>query len=294
LAASDRVIANSNYTAELAEQLGAGENKAEVVHPGLDVPKIDLVREEAVMEELSKKYWFVRTVTPPSRAARVFPSRRESNEFPSGLDRREAPEEDSPWKGVAQGWGKTPRAPQIVFSLGRLVRRKGCDMMIKAWPMVKEACPEAVYAIGGSGPDEAYLKKIIAKLPENIRESVVFLGAVSDEEKWVWLRLADLFAQPAREEDGDVEGFGIVYLEANARGRAVLAGDSGGVRDAVEEEETGLLCDPELEDDIAEKVIYLLQRPEERRRMGEEGMMRAVTRFNAKRQGERLYNILNK
>ncbi len=115
---------------------------------------------------------------------------------------------------------------------------KGVDMVIKAIASLNQEIQEKIsYIVVGTGEAESYLKDLAAEL----KVKVTFTGEVSELEKWSFLSLCDIFIMPARSIDGDFEGFGIVYLEANIYGKPVIAGRSGGVSDAVLHNESGLL-----------------------------------------------------
>jgi len=181
----------------------------------------------------------------------------------------------------------------ILFSVGRLVKRKGFDMVIEAMMEVLKKVPDLVYLIAGAGPDEKSLKKkassgTLASLPATI----IFLGKITDEEKWAWLDLCDLFITVSRNIKGDFEGFGIVYLEANIAGKPVIAGDSGGVRDAVKDGVNGLLVNSEDAAEIAEAIIRLAKDRNLRKKLGEQGRERAIKEFNWEKQVGKIYSLI--
>ena len=136
------------------------------------------------------------------------------------------------------------------------------------------------------------MKKIAAALPEEIKKKIIFLGQITDDDKWAWLELCDIFIMPSRNINGDYEGFGIVYLEANLAGKPVIAGDSGGVRDAVINNINGLLVNPENAQEIAAVVIKLASDAKLRQDLGSQGKRRVVENFNAKKLVEKLYREL--
>ncbi|MFH1745134.1 MAG: glycosyltransferase family 4 protein [bacterium] len=181
----------------------------------------------------------------------------------------------------------------VIFSLGRLVKRKGFDKMIGAMPDVWENFPNTVYVIAGDGPDKEYLKAEVEKISAELRKNIFFTGKLSEEEKWLWLHICDLFAMPNRDINGDIEGFGIVFLEANIVGKPVIAGKSGGVADAVEDYENGILVNPRDKDEISGKVTELISDIVLRQALGENGMRRAVKKFNWPGQAKKIYNIIN-
>ena len=179
----------------------------------------------------------------------------------------------------------------VVLSVGRLVERKGQDMVIRALNAVADEVPTVHYAIGGSGPHRQVLEQLAES--EGVAERIEFLGFVDDSELASRYAAADLVAMVSREiaEEGEVEGFGIVYLEANAVGTAVLAGRSGGVEDAVVDGHSGILVDPENPAEVAAALVRLLQDDDLRRRLGAEGRSRVREKFNRQLLAKRLWEI---
>ena len=182
---------------------------------------------------------------------------------------------------------------KILFSLGRLVKRKGFDACLYSLPKVIEKFPDVVYVIAGEGEAKWYLKNIVKKL--NLEKWVRFLGKIDDRTKYKWLKVCDLFAMPARQiGNNDVEGFGIVYLEANFFKKPVLAGNSGGINEAVIDNYTGVLCDPYDDNDISNKIIELLFDDKKRLRLGQNGYERVLEEFSWDNQAFYLVNQLDK
>ncbi|RLC37773.1 hypothetical protein DRH27_03525 [Candidatus Falkowbacteria bacterium] len=177
----------------------------------------------------------------------------------------------------------------ILFTVGRLVKRKGQDMVIKAVNILNEKMPDLCYYIAGDGPDKDYLKDL-AKNNSNI----VFLGKITEEEKSAWLRVCGIFIMPSREIEGDFEGFGIVFLEAALAGKPVLAGRSGGIEDAVIDYETGILTDPGSVDDIAGGIVELKNSPMLRMELGENAIRRTVNEFSWNKQIIKIFSIITK
>jgi phosphatidylinositol alpha-1,6-mannosyltransferase len=178
----------------------------------------------------------------------------------------------------------------VLLSLGRLVKRKGVDRTIEALAHVsEEESRDLIYFIAGAGPREAYLKKLV---PLRYAKKIIFLGELSDSEKWAWLKLCDIFIMPSRDISGDFEGFGIVYLEANLCGKAVIAGNSGGVRDAVIDGVTGLMVDSDKVDAIGESILRLAKDPILREKLGTQGRDRAVKEFNWEKQALRICQFI--
>ncbi|WBP89247.1 glycosyltransferase family 4 protein [Kitasatospora cathayae] len=159
----------------------------------------------------------------------------------------------------------------VVVCVSRLVPRKGQDTLIEAMPQILADVPDAVLLIVGGGPYRAELEKLADA--KGVRASVRFTGSVPWEELPAHYGAGDVFAMPCRTRRGglDVEGLGIVYLEASATGLPVVAGDSGGAPDAVLEGETGYVVPGGSAAAAAERIVRLLRDEELRRRMGEAG-----------------------
>ncbi|GAB2836830.1 glycosyltransferase family 4 protein [Streptomyces daliensis] len=170
---------------------------------------------------------------------------------------------------VRERLGLTERP--VVVCVSRLVRRKGQDTLVRALPRVLEEVPDAVLLIVGGGPYRADLEKLAAET--GVADSVRFTGPVPWEELPAHYGAGDVFAMPCRTRRGglDVEGLGIVYLEASATGLPVVSGDSGGAPDAVLDGETGYVVRGGEPGEAAERIVTLLQDPVLRARMGERG-----------------------
>ncbi|WP_369212085.1 glycosyltransferase family 4 protein [Streptomyces flavofungini] len=159
----------------------------------------------------------------------------------------------------------------VVVCVSRLVPRKGQDTLILAMPSILAKSPEAVLLVVGGGPYEADLRKLAAET--GVAGSVRFTGAVPWSELPAHYGAGDVFAMPCRTRRGglDVEGLGIVYLEASATGLPVVAGDSGGAPDAVLDGETGWVVRGGAPEEAADRITTLLADPELRSRMGSRG-----------------------
>lgn len=159
----------------------------------------------------------------------------------------------------------------VVVCVSRLVPRKGQDTLIRAMPRILAAEPDAVLLIVGGGPYERELRRLTREL--GVSNAVRFTGAVPWSELPAHYGAGDVFAMPCRTRRGglDVEGLGIVYLEASATGLPVVAGDSGGAPDAVLDGETGWVVRGGEPAETAERITALLADEALRRRMGERG-----------------------
>ncbi|MFK0059456.1 glycosyltransferase family 4 protein [Streptomyces werraensis] len=159
----------------------------------------------------------------------------------------------------------------VVVCVSRLVPRKGQDTLIRAMPAILAAESDAVLLIVGGGPYEKDLRRLAADT--GVAASVRFTGSVPWAELPAHYGAGDVFAMPCRTRRGglDVEGLGIVYLEASATGLPVVAGDSGGAPDAVLDGETGWVVPGTSPADTADRVTTLLADPELRASMGRRG-----------------------
>jgi phosphatidyl-myo-inositol dimannoside synthase len=165
------------------------------------------------------------------------------------------------------GLGNRP----VVVCVSRLVPRKGQDTLLRAWPAVLEQVPDAALLIVSGGPYARALHQLAERT--GISGSVTFTGPVARPELPAHYAAGDVFAMPCRTRRGglDVEGLGIVYLEASAAGLPVVGGDSGGAPDAILEGETGYVVGGRDVSALSDRLIALLQDPAGARAMGEKG-----------------------
>ena len=168
---------------------------------------------------------------------------------------------------------------RVILTVSRLYEHKGHDKVIEAMPLILEKIPNAVYLIVGSGPMEMRLKSLVKKLA--LEDHVLFVGYISDELLPQFYNLCDVFVLATREVEkpGWVEGFGIVFLEANACGKPVISGRTGGAIEAVLDQKTGLLINPFNINEIAEATVRLLNDPELASRLGNNGRKRVIEQF---------------
>lgn len=178
----------------------------------------------------------------------------------------------------------------ILLSVGRLVKRKGFDKVVKVMPAVLKQRPNLVYVILGAGEEINNLKSQISNL--KLEKNIIIIAGATDDEKNLWYNLCDIFIMTSKNIAGDFEGFGIVYLEANLAGKPVIAGRSGGVADSVIDGQTGLMVNPENINEIADAVIKLAENPNFRQRLGEQGRVRAIKEFNWEKQINKIYKVI--
>ncbi|MFD4876877.1 glycosyltransferase family 4 protein [Streptomyces sp. NPDC058420] len=180
----------------------------------------------------------------------------------------------------------------VVVCVSRLVRRKGQDTLILAMPRILARQPDAVLLIVGGGPYEKDLRRLARET--GVTESVRFTGAVPWAELPAHYGAGDVFAMPCRTRRGglDVEGLGIVYLEASATGLPVVAGDSGGAPDAVLDGETGWVVRGGSPEEAADRILALLADAELRQNMGERGRQWVEERWRWDLLAEKLRALL--
>ncbi len=159
----------------------------------------------------------------------------------------------------------------MVVCVSRLVARKGQDTLLRAWPEVINKVPDAALLIVGSGPYGADLHRLAERT--GLSASVYFTGSVPQAELPAYYAAGDVFSMPCRTRRGglDVEGLGIVYLEASAAGLPVVGGDSGGAPDAILDGETGYVVGGRDLAALADRLISLLEDPAGAKAMGEKG-----------------------
>lgn len=205
----------------------------------------------------------------PARVAIIYPG-VDVSVFRPGLD----------VAGLRDRLGIAPEEP-LVFSIGRLSRRKGFDQMIRAVAQLQAEGIALRYLIGGIGEDAEYLDQLIAA--HRLQNRVQRIGAVSETELPRWLNACDVFAMPNREINGDNEGFGMVFIEAAACGKPSLAGEAGGTGSAVLHGQTGLRVDGASIEAVAEGLRRLLTRPEQTRELGQRALQRVEREFSWER-----------
>ncbi len=167
---------------------------------------------------------------------------------------------------------------RVMLTVGRLQARKGHARLIAALPRIIERIPDALYAIVGEGETRGELEAMVAA--GNLANHVRFLGEPSDERLRACFQQCDLFVLPNVRVRGDFEGFGMVLVEAQACGKPVIAGRSGGTSEAMRDLETGRLVDCENESELAATASQLLADEGVRRRMGAAGRRWVEKRFD--------------
>lgn len=209
----------------------------------------------------------------PARIALIYPG-VDVAVFRPGLDTA----------GLREGLG-IGADEKLVFSVGRLSRRKGFDQTIRAVGRLRAEGIPLRYVIGGIGEDADYLDGLIHDL--GLTGAVHRIGPVREADLPRWQNACDVFAMPNREINGDNEGFGMVFIEAAACGKPSLAGLAGGTGSAVLHGETGLRIDGTSVDAVADGLRRLLTQPAQTREWGQRALQRVEREFSWERVAEK-------
>jgi phosphatidyl-myo-inositol dimannoside synthase len=203
-----------------------------------------------------------------SRFAAAFGPMAALEHLPSGVDTDLYRPDPAARAEMRRRYGLGDRP--VIVCVSRLVPRKGQDVLIRALPLIQRTVPDAALLIVGGGPYRGTLEKLAADAKPG---DVVLTGSVPWEELPAHYNVGDVFAMPCRTRGRglDVEGLGIVYLEASATGLPVIAGRSGGAPETVRDGITGNVVDGLDVENVAERVAALLADPEMAAKMGRAG-----------------------
>lgn len=193
---------------------------------------------------------------------------------------------------LRQSLGLTDK--KVIVSVGRLVHRKGQDNLIQAMPEILKSIPSAHLLLVGEGPYREHLQKLVKE--HKLDTSVSSIGRIQYKDLPMYLCAGDIFAMPSRSRlmGLEVEGLGIVYLEASACGLPVLAGNSGGAPDAVVQNKTGLVIDGTDNKQIATAAIELLTNVESSQKMGIAGRQWIIDNWSWEIWSKDFEDVLNK
>ena len=183
---------------------------------------------------------------------------------------------------------------KVIVSVGRLVHRKGQDHLIQSLPEILNSVADAHLLLVGDGPYRDHLQKLVKR--HNLESAVTFIGRIQYKDLPMYLCAGDIFAMPSRSRlmGLEVEGLGIVYLEASACGLPVLAGNSGGAPDAVLLNKTGLVVNGTDNKQIAKAAIELLTNVESSQRMGLAGRQWIIDNWRWEIWSKDFEDLLNK
>jgi phosphatidylinositol alpha-1,6-mannosyltransferase len=193
--------------------------------------------------------------------------------------------------GVRSSLGLADRP--VIVCVSRLVPRKGQDTLIRALPAIRRRTPDTALLLVGGGPYRSTLEGIARE--EGVADHVLITGSVPWAQLPAHYAAGDIFAMPCRTRRGglDVEGLGIVYLEASATGLPVIGGDSGGAPDAVREDQTGYVVGGHDQDSLVDRITAVLDDPALAQRLGQAGRDWVEAEWRWDTQADRLAALLS-
>jgi glycosyltransferase involved in cell wall biosynthesis len=201
--------------------------------------------------------------------------------LPNGVDmRRFNPEINGAIMAKRLGIEKQP----IVFTLRAHDPKNGIEYLIRAIPQVVKEMPEVIFVIGGDGPLRTFHEALARKL--NIYKSCIFVGRIPQGELPYYYSACDIFVIPSV-----TEAFGIVTVEAMACGRPVIGTNVGGIQDIVRDRASGFLVRPRDSNEIADRIIALIENPKLRRTMGNKGRKIAEENFDINKRIDKILSV---
>jgi phosphatidylinositol alpha-1,6-mannosyltransferase len=193
---------------------------------------------------------------------------------------------------LPQAETRLPTRSPIILTVSRLVKRKGHETILRALPPIIDEFPRCLYAVIGEGPHRAKLEACVSEL--GLSDHVLFLGPLSDEHTAWWYQHCEVFAMTPTDENGDVEGFGLVYLEAGSFSKPVIGSNSGGVLDAVCDGVTGIVITQKDSTRCAIALRTLLRDSGMAHRMGAAARARIARQFTWERQAKNLQQCISR
>ena len=181
---------------------------------------------------------------------------------------------------------------KIILTVTRIIRRKGVDLVIEAVNKLKNEIPDIIYVVVGDGPELEKCKELVKEL--NLDDYVHFTGKVPYEELNPFYNMCDVFVMVPRSDETEVEGFGIVYLEANACKKPVIGSNSAGIPSSILHKKTGLLVEEENVDELIKALNTILSDESYAKKLGEQGFERVIENANWDSVSKKLFNEMNK
>lgn len=197
---------------------------------------------------------------------------------------------EQPDNSIVKELGLTDK--KVLLTITRLVSRKGIDTVLRAMPGIVHEFPDVKYVVVGEGPQGQELKKITSEL--GLEKHVIFAGKVPYDRIVDYYNLCDIFIMPSKTEIPDVEGFGIVFLEANACAKPVIGSKSGGIPSAVLDNQTGLLVKEGSISELEAATIKLLKDSELAEQLGQNGRKRVLEQANWDASARRIFSMIQK
>ena len=179
----------------------------------------------------------------------------------------------------------------VITTLARVEKRKGHKFIINAINELKDQFPDLIYLIAGKGPYLNDIKKYVEDL--NLQKYILFLGWITEPEKSLILKSSDIFAMTPVTSGESVEGFGMAFIDAALHGIATIGSDDGGIKDAIIDGKTGILCESNNQSDISSKLKMLIEDKKLRIELGYNGQKNAEEKFTWKMKVHEYLNAAN-
>ena len=184
---------------------------------------------------------------------------------------------------------------KILLTLSRLVSRKGHEVVINAISLIVKKIPQIKYVIAGSGEKryEKNLKVLVSNL--KLEKNVLFLGYIDEEKKNDLYNACDIYIMNSHKTNykGDSEGFGITFLESNACGKPIIGTNSGGIPDAIDHRENGLLIEANQPSKTADAILELFNDKELYNQLSKNGLERIKENFSINKIGKKYMEIIS-
>ena len=235
---------------------------------------------DAIVSANTYAYERVTAIRESSRGVRLITPGVDTHTFSPG---------DRPaWIARKYDLGSSP----VILTVARLVKKKGHETVLRCLPAVLAQVPDAKYLIVGGGPEESRLKRLVEEL--NLAHAVRFTGDIPHHSLPDFYRAGDVFCMlNQRDAKGDIESFGMVFIEANACGKPVIGGRSGGTAESIVDGCTGLLCNPGDAPALSQALLLLLTNGGLRYRMGAAALERARKEFDWNLRARQLLQVHN-
>jgi teichuronic acid biosynthesis glycosyltransferase TuaC len=173
---------------------------------------------------------------------------------------------------------------RVILSVSNLIKSKGIDLNIKAISQLAQKHPDLKYVVIGIGPEMSSLKRLARDL--NLENRVDFLGELPHEKAMDYMAVADIFSLPSWQE-----GFGVVYLEAMAHSKPIIACQGEGIEDVIENNQTGLMVGPKDVPNLAKAIEFLLDNPQRAREIGQKAKMLVLENYTCERNARKYIKI---
>ncbi len=180
----------------------------------------------------------------------------------------------------------------VITTLARVEKRKGHKFIINAINELKDQFPNLIYLIAGKGPYLNHIKSYVENL--NLQKYILFLGWITEPEKSLILKNSDIFAMTPITSGESVEGFGMAFIDAAFHGIAAIGSDDGGIKDAIIDGKTGIICKANDQSNITFNLRKLIENEQLRFELGQNGKKLAEEKYSWKNKIHEYLDIINK